>query len=439
MGLMVTRRVVLRRSLRRRGSARPNSTSWDGWVERSFVQDAVFRGLWCRSTCRRCSCSLPVPPPSQRWAKEWGTTQQRSAPAERSLAQHGISGARPRTVNRIVTAAVVRAVNGTEGRYRVESSPLAGTRRVFPATRVFDQARFVIKRPRVGYPLAQEGAVLRHEFSVLSRLKGTPVSEAHEFIEGPDAALVLAVAKGRSLSELIAEGLPDATRFVSWAVEMTRTLAAVHARGFVHRDLKPLHFFVDDEARQVTLIDFGLAIHLIRERRLPVEPDEIQGTLGYISPEQTGRTNRSVDHRSDLYSLGVTFYELWTRKRPFESEDALQLIHAHIARTPNPPRQHRPNLPAVLEEIVLRLLAKSPEDRYQTATGLLADLERARTELASSGQITPFSLGQLDYDGTLRVPEKLYGRAAPLKTLLELVSAAQSGARTLALISGPPG
>ena len=281
--------------------------------------------------------------------------------------------------------------------------------------------------------------MLRHEFSVLSRLKGTPVSEAHEFIEGPDAALVLAVAKGRSLSELIAEGLPDATRFVSWAVEMTRTLAAVHARGFVHRDLKPLHFFVDDEARQVTLIDFGLAIHLIRERRLPVEPDEIQGTLGYISPEQTGRTNRSVDHRSDLYSLGVTFYELWTRKRPFESEDALQLIHAHIARTPNPPRQHRPNLPAVLEEIVLRLLAKSPEDRYQTATGLLADLERARTELASSGQITPFSLGQLDYDGTLRVPEKLYGRAAPLKTLLELVSAAQSGARTLALISGPPG
>lgn len=330
-------------------------------------------------------------------------------------------------------------MNGTEGRYRVESSPLAGTRRVFPATRVSDRARFVAKRPRAGYPLAQETAVLRHEFAVLSRLKGTPISDAHEFIEAPDAALVLAVAKGRSLSALIAEGLPDVARFVSLAVEMTRTLAAVHARGFVHRDLKPLHFFIDDEAGQATLIDFGLAIQLTRERRLSVEPDEIQGTLAYISPEQTGRTNHSVDHRSDLYSLGVTLYELWTGKRPFESEDALQLIHAHVARSPTPPRQHRPNLPATLEEIVLRLLAKSPEDRYQTAAGLLADLERVRTELSISGQVTPFSLGQHDYDGTLRVPEKLYGRAAPLEALLGLVSSAQGGARTLALISGPPG
>jgi predicted ATPase/HPt (histidine-containing phosphotransfer) domain-containing protein len=137
--------------------------------------------------------------------------------------------------------------------------------------------------------------------------------------------------------------------------------------------------------------------------------------------------------------LGVTLYELWTGKPPFDSEDALELIHAHVARKPTPPRQHRSELPATLEELVLRLLAKSPEERYQTAAGLLADLERARSELEGSGQVTSFSLGQHDYDGRLRVPEKLYGRAAPREALLRAVRGAQSGARTLALITGPAG
>jgi len=265
------------------------------------------------------------------------------------------------------------------------------------------------------------------------------VTAARDFVAAPDTALVLAVAPGRSADALIADGLPDVPRFVAWALEMTRTLVTVHARGFVHRDLKPQHFFIDDATGQVTLIDFGLATHLTRERRLPVEPDEILGTLPYISPEQTGRTSHSIDHRSDLYSLGVTLYELWTGKRPFESEDVLELIHAHIARKPAPPRQHRPELPETVEAIVLRLLEKSPEERYQTAAGLLSDLERARAELASSGQVTPFALGQQDYDGTLRVPEKLYGRAAPRQALLEAVRGAQNGARALVLIAGPPG
>jgi predicted ATPase/GAF domain-containing protein/HPt (histidine-containing phosphotransfer) domain-containing protein len=281
--------------------------------------------------------------------------------------------------------------------------------------------------------------VLRHEFAVLSQLKGTSVAEASEFIEDPIAALVLTIAPGRSVDALIVESLPDALHWVSYAVEMVRALAAVHARGVLHRDVKPHHFFIDPATGQARLIDFGLATPLARERRLPVEADEIQGTLAYISPEQTGRTSHSIDQRSDLYSLGVALYELWTGKRPFESEDALELIHAHIARKPTPPRQHRPELPATLEDIVLCLLAKNPEDRYQTAAGLLADLERARTELAGSGQVTPFSLGQHDYDGTLRVPEKLYGRAAQREALLGAVRGAQSGARALALVAGPPG
>jgi predicted ATPase/GAF domain-containing protein/HPt (histidine-containing phosphotransfer) domain-containing protein len=316
---------------------------------------------------------------------------------------------------------------------------LPGTRRIFAATRLSDQARFVVKRPRAGHPAAEEAAGLRHELSVLSGLQGAPVAEALELIEDPVAGLVLAMAPGRSVDALISASLPDVPSFVASAVEMTRALAAVHARGFLHRDVKPHHFFIDDATGAARLIDFGLATRLTRERQLPVEPDEIQGTLAYISPEQTGRTSHCVDQRSDLYSLGVTLYQLWTGKRPFDSEDALELIHAHIARKPTPLRQHRPELPGTLEDIVLRLLAKSPEERYQTAAGLLADLERARTELSSAGQVSSFALGQHDYDGTLRVPEKLYGRAAQRDALREAVRGAQNGERALLLLAGPPG
>jgi predicted ATPase/HPt (histidine-containing phosphotransfer) domain-containing protein/two-component sensor histidine kinase len=316
---------------------------------------------------------------------------------------------------------------------------LTGAGRVFLATRVGNQTRFVVKRARAGYPPAEEAAALRHEFAVLSRLKGTPVAEALDFVEGPGAALVLELAPGRPVAALIAESLPDVARFLSLAVEMTRTLASVHARGFVHRDVKPQHFFIDDTTGRACLIDFGLATDLARERRPPVQLDALEGTLAYISPEQTGRTSHSIDDRSDLYSLGVTLYELWTGKRPFESDDALELIHAHIARKPPSPRLHRPELPVPLAEIVLRLLAKSPEDRYQTAAGLLADLERAHAELASLGQVTPFPLGQHDYDSRLRVPEKLYGRAAAREALLDAVRTTQRGALALALVAGPPG
>jgi serine/threonine protein kinase len=155
-------------------------------------------------------------------------------------------------------------VNGTNGQYRVEPLPLAGKRRIFAATRVSDKARVVVKRPRAGYPLAEEVAALRHEFAVLSRLHGAPVIEAQDFIEDPIAGLVLAVAPGRSLDTIIAQGLPDVARFVSYAAAMAQALSAIHARGFTHRDVKPDHFFIDDDTGQARLVDFGLATHLVR-------------------------------------------------------------------------------------------------------------------------------------------------------------------------------
>jgi histidine kinase len=267
-------------------------------------------------------------------------------------------------------------VQSREALYRIESTPLPGTHRVFAATRLRDGASVAVKRPRGPYAKPEDVGALRHEWTVLKHLDGAKVAHALDFISERGAfGLVLELAQGRPLNGIIEREQPDPKRSVVLALAAARSLADVHARGFVHRDIKPNHFFIDEAEGKATIIDFGLATALPRERHLPVEVDRLEGTLPYISPEQTGRMNRSVDRRSDLYSLGVTLYELCTGKLPFASEDALELVHAHIARAPAPPRTFRTDLPEVLENIILRLLAKSPDERYQTSAGLVADLE----------------------------------------------------------------
>jgi predicted ATPase/HPt (histidine-containing phosphotransfer) domain-containing protein len=298
----------------------------------------------------------------------------------------------------------------------------------------------VVKRTRRGYPAAEEVAALRHEFALLSRIERAQVARPLELIEaGGDVCLVLEHAPGHSLDENIEGERPDLLRFTQLALSAAKALASVHRLGVVHRDINPRHFFVAEERGETTLIDFGLATELPRERQLPIEVDRLEGTLAYISPEQTGRTNRSVDRRSDLYSLGVTLYELCTGRLPFQSEDALEMIHAHIARKPASPRVHRPDLPEVLESIVLRLLEKVPDNRYQTAAGVAADLEHVHEELSKSGTALPFALGGSDHDGELRVPEKLYGRQTQSRMLLDAVQRVRQGSRELTLIAGPAG
>ncbi len=331
-------------------------------------------------------------------------------------------------------------MTSSTAQYDVEPTPLPGTRRVFAATRRSDGKSVLIKRARGAYPTAHEVAALRHEFAVLARLRGAPVPEVLDFLQQQtNPELVLACAPGTSVAAIIDAGAPSIRRCVALAAMMSRCLAAVHAHRLVHRDVKPQHFFVDEQNHQARLIDFGLATQLPRERQVPAQLDTLQGTLAYISPEQTGRTNHSVDRRSDLYSLGVTLYELSTGRRPFTADDALELLHAHIARSPVPPRSLRPSIPAALDDIILRLLAKCPDHRYQTAAGLVADLEQLAEALAHSADVPSFELGRHDHDGELRVPERLYGRDEQRAVLLEKVQRVQQGAKELALIAGPPG
>jgi serine/threonine protein kinase len=190
----------------------------------------------------------------------------------------------------------------------------------------------------------------------------------------------------------------------------------------------------------VYLIDFGVASTTGEERPPRLAPDDsLVGTLACVSPEQTGRMNRQVDHRTDLYSLGVCLYELFTGKLPFGSGDALEMIHVHIARQPRPPRQVDASIPGPISDIILKLLAKNAEDRYQTADGLAADLQRCLDQWRSKGRIGPLELGVEDFSGRLQFPQKLYGREAEIEQIKTTLDRAIAGPAQLLLVAGHSG
>jgi PAS domain S-box-containing protein len=210
----------------------------------------------------------------------------------------------------------------------------------------------------------------------------------------------------------------DVSHFLRIAIPLVGALRRVHERGLIHRDIKPANILVDAAGGGVWLTGFGIASRLPRERQAPAPPEVIAGTLAYMAPEQTGRMNRSVDSRSDLYALGVTFYELLTGKLPFTAADPMEWVHCHIARQPAPPDERVAGVPGPLSAIVIKLLAKTGEERYQTAAGVEADLRRCLAEWERRGRIEPFSLGGCDVSDRLLIPEKLYGREPEIDTLI---------------------
>jgi PAS domain S-box-containing protein len=251
--------------------------------------------------------------------------------------------------------------------------------------------------------------------------------------------LLLEDPGGELLARLLGRPM-EPTSFLRIAIGLAVALGRLHERGLIHKDLKPENVLVRGARGDVWLTGFGVASRLPRERPAPEPPDIIAGTLAYMAPEQTGRMNRSVDSRSDLYALGVTYYEMLTGTLPFTASDSMEWVHCHIARQPVPPRERVAGVPAPLSAIVMKLLAKRAEDRYQTAAGVEADLRRALRELEGPGRLEPFSLGVHDVPDRLVIPEALYGRERETRMLLEAFGqVVDDGTPQLVLVSGYSG
>jgi predicted ATPase/serine phosphatase RsbU (regulator of sigma subunit) len=305
-------------------------------------------------------------------------------------------------------------------------------------TRNADGQRVVVKLLRSDHPTTAELARLRHEHAVLSSLDIPEVVRSFGLVShGHGLALVLEDLGDRSVETAFREARPSLEEFLELAIGMADAVAAVHARAIIHKDIKPHHFLIADG--RLKLIDFGIATRLVSETQAATSASALDGTLAYMSPEQTGRMNRSLDRRTDLYSLGATFFQLATGRLPFEASDPLELVHAHIARAPRPVTDLAPDVPQPVSDIITRLLAKAAEDRYQSAAGLKADLEECLRRWRATGRIEAFPLGRHDASGELTIPQKLYGRDRELETLRAAFDRARRGDSALLLISGYSG
>ena len=281
---------------------------------------------------------------------------------------------------------------------------------------------------------------LAHEYSFKDELDSSWAVRPLELERDRDrTVLVLEDPGGELLGGLV--GTPmEVARFLRIAIDIAAALGKVHQRGLIHKDIKPANILVNTPTGEVRLTGFGIASRLPRERRPPDPPEIIAGTLAYMAPEQTGRINRSVNSRSDLYSLGVTLYEMLTGNLPFTASDPMEWVHCHIAMQAHAPGERANGIPEVLSSVVMKLLAKTAEERYQTALGVEADLRRCLNEWQSHGHIDPFLLGAHDASDRLLIPEKLYGRECEIATLLESFDRVVGGGRPeLVLVSGYSG
>jgi PAS domain S-box-containing protein len=280
---------------------------------------------------------------------------------------------------------------------------------------------------------------LEHEYALKAELDADwaarPIALTHH---NGRMTLVLEDPGGAPLDRQLGRPL-DVSHFLRIAIPLAKALRRVHERGLIHKDIKPANIMVDTASGGVWLTGFGIASRLPREHQAPALPEVIAGTLAYMAPEQTGRMNRSVDSRSDLYALGVTFYEMLTGQLPFTAADPMEWVHCHIARQPVPPTEQVADVPGPLSAIVMKLLAKTAEERYQTAAGVEADLRRL-AEWESQGRIGPFPLGVHDASDRLLMPERLYGREREIDTLLAAFDrVVATGTPELVLVSGYSG
>jgi len=262
-----------------------------------------------------------------------------------------------------------------------------------------------------------------------------PALHLGNFKQNP--ALFLKYAEGQSLQTFSQE--LSLSNILQLGIQLAEKLNYIHQKNIIHKDINPNNIIINPNNQEVTIIDFGIASRISQKQYHLGNPQYLEGTLRYISPEQTGRINKVVDYRTDLYSLGIVLYELLIGHVPFDLDDPMELVHAHITTLPAPIQKIRPDIPLPLSNIVIKLLEKNAEDRYQTALGLKHDLENCLLQLQENQTINYFELAKKDYSGKLQLPQKLYGREKEIQVLLDAFERVSQGGKEWLLVGGYSG
>ncbi len=317
--------------------------------------------------------------------------------------------------------------------------------KVYRAIRHSDNQPVILKWLKAEFPSATQLARYQHEYELLSQLQLPGIIQVYHLEKTRDHLfLVLEDFGGDALNVWLTRRSLTLTDWLPIAIQMADSLGQLHAAQVIHKDVNPNNIVWNPATGQLKLIDFGIATRLPRETLALQNPNQLEGTLPYLSPEQTGRMNRMLDYRTDLYSLGATFYELFTGRLPFETTDAMELVHCHLAKQPVPPHQVNVNIPPVISHLILRLLAKAAEERYQSAWGVKADLAKILENLTDPNltgleDLSGFELGQHDFSDQFHLPQKLYGREAEVRQLLATFEEITTGPSQLLLVAGYSG
>ncbi|MDJ1184652.1 trifunctional serine/threonine-protein kinase/ATP-binding protein/sensor histidine kinase [Roseofilum casamattae] len=293
----------------------------------------------------------------------------------------------------------------------------------------------IVKLMRNEYPSFSELVQFRNQYAIAKNLDIPGIVKPYSLERYQNGyALIMEDMGSISLSEYQQQFSLSLSEFLQIAVQLTKILHELHQNQIIHKDIKPANILIHPETKDIKLIDFSISSLLPKETQSLQTPNVLEGTLPYLSPEQTGRMNRGIDYRSDFYSLGVTFYELLAGKRPFESEDPLELVHAHIAK--KPPTIPEIEVPKPVADIAVKLMSKNAEDRYQSALGLKYDLEHCRTQWYANQTIERFQLGIEDRSDRFLIPEKLYGRETEVQSLLDAFERVSHGRTEMMLVAG---
>lgn len=311
---------------------------------------------------------------------------------------------------------------------------------VFYATRDLDKVAVSLKMPTTAFPDPRQLASLKREYQIMQRLEGDGLPQALGFIETKNSAvLVKKWTEGLSLKDYQRSKDIPLVQALKIAIEICRLIGSVHRQSYCHRDISPRNILFNPDTGGVTLIDFCSALEFTNRVRNVVKPRFVEGSRPYMSPEQTGRMNRGLDFRTDFYSLGVVLYELFAKELPFNTTDTNELIHSHIALEPAPLSGIDPSISSVLSDVVLKLMSKDPDNRYQSAEGIRADLENCLEQFLGKKKIESFTLGSADLHDRFIIPERLYGREKETRTLIQTFDSVSQGNGHMVFIAGKSG